>query len=121
MTDAAFGIHRLVEVNLRVCLGIGRLIMRIMAADTVIDHFRVCDRFAAMASGIDVIRGVGVAVDALLRLKERFQCPGDFLGIRMELFFGDIIMTVLTGYLTVNRDVKLFPIDQPGGLGICSA
>jgi hypothetical protein len=121
MANAAFGLHRLAEVDLRFCFGIGGLIMRIVAADAVIDHFRVRYRFPAVASGIDVIHGVGMAFGALLRLKERFQCPGDFSGIRVELFFGDISMTVLAGYLAVNRDVKSFSIDQPGGFRICSA
>ena len=97
MTDAAFDIHRLAEVNLRLCLGVGRLIMRIVASDAVIKDFRVCDRFSAVASGIDIIGGVGVAIGALLRLKERFKRPGDFVGTRMKLFFGDICMAVLTG------------------------
>ena len=114
MTDAAFGLHRLAEVNLRICLEIGRLIMRIVAADAVIDLVRVRKCFSAVACGIDVIGGVGVAIGALFRLKERFQRPSDVIGIRMELFFGDICMTVLTGYLSVNRDVKSFPIDPPG-------
>ena len=73
MTDAAFDVDRLAEVNPAGFIGIGLLIMRVVAADAVIDRSMVCDRLTAVFSCIDLIRDVGVALDALLRLKEIFQ------------------------------------------------
>jgi hypothetical protein len=61
-----------------------------------------------------------MAINALFRSEMIFQAHVDICGIGMGLICGDVCMTVLTGYLTVSRNVESFDINQPGRFNIGS-
>jgi hypothetical protein len=118
MTGAAFYVYGLVEVHFGRCIGIRHLIMRVMARNTKAILFALCDRFPTMGPLDNVIPGAFMAINALFRSEMIFQAHVDICGIGMGLICGDVCMTVLTGYLTVSRNVESFDINQPGRFNI---
>ena len=88
--------------------------MGVVASYTDVELSEVCDRFATMSSFINIIQDFFMTVCALIRSKEIVQRHINIFGIWMVLFIGDVGVTVLAGYLTVNRDVESFCINQPG-------
>lgn len=90
--------------------------MGIVATDTKIKRLLVNNLLSTVRAFIHILQYILMAVGTLLQVKKSFQRLVDIFSVGMGLFVGNVGMAVLTGYLTMNRDVKTLGINQPGSL-----
>jgi hypothetical protein len=93
------------------------LIMRVVAGEAHLIFSRILDPHGTVFSFVKIGRDLFVTNQAVVRLKKFLGPFCNFLRVRVRRLFLDILMAILAGYLAVDRGMKFFGVDPPGGMG----